>query len=125
MANQTDAEIDAGIDAWFDRYGGEPEPEAILADLVEFDFPKRLLLLHLSNGRRLVLPLEDLQGLGEATEEQLENYDLQQGQGIEWPGLGVAYRIEGLVEGSYGNEAWMRELRQQAHGKQRKRQPAA
>ncbi len=125
MANQTDAEIDAGIDAWFDRYGSEPEPELVLADLVEFDFPKRLLLLHLSNGRRLVLPLEDVQGLGEATKEQLENYDLQEGQGIEWPGLGVAYRIEGLLAGSYGNEAWMRELRQANHGKRSKRQPAA
>ncbi len=86
-------------------------PEEIVADHVQFDFAQRLLLIHLSSGRRLVLPLEDVQKLGEATHDQLEDYDLLgDGYAIEWPQLDIAFRIEGLVEGLYGNEAWMQQL---------------
>ncbi len=110
-AERTDAEIDAQIDGWYAKHGSSPEPETVLAELVEFEFEKRLLILHLSNGRRLVLPLEDIQGLSRATREQLEDYDLKEGQGVEWPSLGVAHRVEGLLNGVYGTEAWMRKLR--------------
>ncbi len=88
-------------------------PEEIVADHIQFDFSQRLLLIYLSNGRRLVLPLEDVQKLGEATHDQLEDYDLLgEGYAIEWPQLDIAFRIEGLVKGLYGNEAWMQQMHQ-------------
>lgn len=86
-------------------------PEESVANHVQFDFAQRLLLIHLSNGHRLVLPLEDIQKLGKATHDQLEDYDLLgKGYAIEWPQLNIAFCIEGLIEGSYGNEAWMQQL---------------
>ena len=108
---RTDAEIDAQIDGWFAKHGSSPETEPVLAELVEFEFEKRLLILHLSTGRRFVLPMEDVQGLRQATKGQLEDYDLQEGQGIEWPALGVAHSVERLLQGVYGTEGWMRKLR--------------
>ncbi len=97
LVKRTDAEIDAQVGGWYAKHGSSPETEPVLADLVEFEYEKRLLILHLSNGRRLALPLEDIQGLGTATREQLEEYDLQEGRGIEWPSLRVAHRVEGLL----------------------------
>ena len=107
----TDAEIDAAIE----RARREPEPP--YAHMVEFDFDRRLLILHIAtapfseNSRRLVLPLEDIQGLADGTPEQLEDYDLEgEGYGIDWPSLKVAFRVEGLLAGVTGNQRWMREL---------------
>ena len=45
-------------------------------------------MVGLSNGRRLVLPIEDVQGLGAATHKQLQNYELPgRGTGISFPDL--------------------------------------
>ena len=86
-------------------------PEEVVADHIQFDFSHQLILIYLSNGRRLVLPLEDIQKLGEATHDQLEDYDLLgNGYAVEWPQLNIAFRIEGLIEGLYGSEAWMQQL---------------
>jgi len=101
----TEAQIDQAFES------ARNSPESIVADHVQLDFALRLLLIHLSNGRRLVLPLEDIQKLGEATSEQLEDYDLlSDGYAIEWPQLDISFRIEGLIEGAYGNKRWMQEL---------------
>ena len=35
---------------------------------------------------------------------------LGRGTGMEWPSLGVAFSIAGLLKGPYGNRLWMRML---------------
>jgi hypothetical protein len=70
-----------------------------------------LLIVALSNQRRLVLPVEDLQGLGSATHEQLRNYELLgRGTGISFPELDVDLYVPALIEGVYGNRRWMAQL---------------
>ncbi len=113
MPKQTEADFDAQIDAWYAKYGNEPEDDnEPRADFVDFDHEKRLMIIRLVNGRRVVIPVEDIQGLSHATPEQLDQWGMHgEGFGMEWPGLGVAYRIGGLLEGLYGNQLWMEELR--------------
>jgi hypothetical protein len=111
MERQTDAELDAQIDAWYEKYGNAPE--APHAEFVDIDNAQRLMIIRMSNGRRVVIPLEDLQGLADATPEQLEQWEmLGLGSGMDWPDLNVSFSIEGLLQGSYGNQLWMQKLRQ-------------
>jgi hypothetical protein len=54
---------------------------------------------------------EDLQGLGEATHEQMQNYELLgRGTGISFPELDVDLYVPALIEGVYGNRRWMAHL---------------
>jgi len=70
-----------------------------------------LLIVALSNQRRLVLPVEDVQGLGSATHQQLRNYQLiGRGTGICFPELDVDLYVPALIEGVYGNRRWMAQL---------------
>ena len=82
-----------------------------MAKTIEHIPDLNLLIVGLSNGRRLVLPIEDVQGLGRATLKQLQNYELLgRGTGISFPDLDVDLYVPALIEGVYGNRRWMAEL---------------
>ena len=101
----TDAEIDAALER-AKACDGEP-----FAQKVEHIPALNLLIVALSNRRRLVLPIEDLQGLDKATHEQIENYELLgHGTGISFPDLDVDLYVPALIEGVYGNRRWMAQL---------------
>jgi hypothetical protein len=101
----TDAEIEAALER-AKLHDSDPRARAVehIPDL-------RLLIVGLSNGRRLVLPVEDLQGLGNATHKQIQNYELLgHGTGISFPELDVDLYVPALIEGVYGNRRWMAQL---------------
>jgi hypothetical protein len=101
----TDAEIEAALERT-KLQDNEP-----LARTVEHIPDLNLLIVGLSNGRRLVFPIEDLQGLGEATRKQIQNYELLgRGTGISFPDLDVDLYVPALIEGVYGNRRWMAHL---------------
>ncbi|MGO9337671.1 MAG: DUF2442 domain-containing protein [Terracidiphilus sp.] len=101
----TDSEIESALERTKTN-GGDP-----LAKTVEHVTDLNLLIVGLSNGRRLVLPIEDLQGLSAATHEQLQNYELLgHGTGISFPELDVDLYVPALIEGVYGNRRWMAQL---------------
>jgi hypothetical protein len=101
----TDAEIEAALKR---AKALEHEPRAVS---VEYIPSLHLLIVRLSNQRRLALPIEDVQGLGEATPEQLQNYELLgRGTGISFPDLDVDLYVPALIEGVYGNRRWMAQL---------------
>jgi len=84
------------------------DPKAVT---VEYAPALNLIVVGLSNGRRLVLPIEDLQGLERATEAQLKKYELLGGgTGISFPELDVDLYVPALIEGVYGNRRWMAQL---------------
>jgi len=109
MAEHEDVTTDAEIDAALERakaHAGEP-----LALKVEHIPALNLLIVALSNRRRLVLPIEDLQELEKATHEQIQNYELLgHGTGISFPELDVDLYVPALIEGIYGNRRWMAQL---------------
>jgi|HubBroStandDraft_1064217.scaffolds.fasta_scaffold214958_2 hypothetical protein len=101
----TDAEIEAALER-AKLHDSDP-----VAQTVEHIPGLNLLMVGLSNHRRLVLPIEDLQGLGKATHEQIQNYELLgRGTGISFPDLDVDLYVPALIEGVYGNRRWMAQL---------------
>jgi hypothetical protein len=70
-----------------------------------------LLILKLSDGRRHMIPREDLQGLQSATKEQLARIEiLGRGTGLHWPALNLDYYVPSLLRRIYGNKGWMAEI---------------
>jgi hypothetical protein len=108
VCTTTDEEIDAALEQ---AKLLPPRPVAISA---EYDKRLDVVILHLDNGRRLVIPREEMQGLKDATEAQLAQIEIFAGQDIAWPQLDVDHYLPYLLEGSYGSEKWMQGL--QRHG---------
>jgi len=101
----TDAEIEAAL------HRAKAHDRDPVAQTVEHISALNLLIVTLSNQRRLVLPNEDLQGLENATHKQLQNYELLgRGTGISFPDLDVDLYVPALIEGVYGNRRWMGQL---------------
>jgi hypothetical protein len=101
----TDAQIQAALE------GAKRHDNIPVAQAVEHIPDLNLLLVKLSNGRRLVLPIEDLQDLDRATHQQIKNYELLgRGTGIHFPELDVDLYVPALIEGVYGNRRWMAQL---------------
>jgi hypothetical protein len=101
----TDAEIDAAIER---AKLHDNDPVAKTAVYV----PRlKLLMVQLTNGRRLALPIEDLQGLENATAKQLQKIEIfALGTEISFPEIDVDLYVPSLIEGVYGNRRWMSEL---------------
>lgn len=89
----TDAEIEAALT---NAYALRDEP---LARTVEHVENLNLLIVGLSSGRRLVLPVEEVQGLADATHDQIQRYELLGGgMGISFPELDVDLYVPALIE---------------------------
>jgi hypothetical protein len=70
-----------------------------------------LFILKLIDGRRRVLPREDLQGLQSGTKEQLARVEIiGGGTGLHWPELDVDLYVPALLRGVYGNRHWMAKI---------------
>ena len=101
----TDAEIESALER------AKLHDKDPVARTVEHVPVLNLLVVGLSNGRRLALPVEDVQGLDKATHGQLENYELLgHGTGISFPDLDLDLYVPALIEGVYGNRRWMAHL---------------
>ena len=101
----TDAEIEAALER---AKTHDSEPRALTVEHIP---ALSLLIVGLSNQRRLVLPLEEVQGLSSATHQQIQNYELLgHGTGISFPDLDVDLYVPALIEGVYGNRRWMAQL---------------
>jgi hypothetical protein len=70
-----------------------------------------LLILKLSDGRRRVIPREDLQGLQSATKQQIADVEiLGNGTGLHWPALNLDHYVPALLRRVYGTKSWMAEI---------------
>jgi hypothetical protein len=101
----TDAEIEAALESAA-LHDADPRARTV-QHIPALD----LLIVGLTNGRRLVLPIEDVQGLGNATHQQIQHYELLgRGTGISFPDLDLDLYVPALIEGVYGNRRWMAHL---------------
>jgi len=67
-----------------------------------------MLILKLRDGRRHMIPREELQGLQSATRAQIARVEiLGNGTGLHWPALDVDYHVPSLLRHIYGNKDWM------------------
>ena len=100
----TDEEIDRALEDAKDLPVG---PHALSG---EYNRALDLIILRLNDGRRLVLPREQTQGLQSATEAQLAHIKIFCGTYVAWPDLDVDHNLRSLLVGRYGSEKWMQSL---------------
>jgi hypothetical protein len=106
-----DVTTDADIDVALERV--KPHDNDPLARTVQYVPLLKILIIGLSNGRRIALPIEDVPELSKATKKVLQNCELVgRGTAINFPDIDVALLIDGIIEGVYGKSRWMAELGQ-------------
>ncbi len=103
----TDEEIDAALE---EARNLPLEPHAVSA---EYNRAVDVMILRLDNGRRLVIPREEMQGLRDATPEQIGDVQIFFGVDICWPQLDLDHNLRSLLEHRYGSENWMQSLERQ------------
>ena len=110
-----DVTTDADIDVALER--AKPNDNDPLARTVQYVPLLRILIIGLSNGRRIALPIEDVPELSKATKKVLQNCELVgHGTAINFPDIDVALPIDGIIKGVYGKSRQMAELGQKDGG---------
>jgi len=102
----TDEEIDAAIrDArLFEKYDRQ-------VACATYSSSADALLLRMEHGVTYSVPRRLLQGLRDASPEDLDNIELLgRGTGLYWPALDVAHSVSGLLAGVFGSVNWMNQL---------------
>ena len=86
----------------------QTEPQA---QQVTYDRAKEQLVIELKNGVMILLPRHLLQGLQDATAEQIAALQVgPRGASLHWESLGVSFSLAGLMAGIFGTQAWLQEL---------------
>jgi len=102
----TDAAIDAAIISA--RNVDMRRPRAIDARYVR---SRDGIAVALSNGVQVMIPRALIQGLQEATVEQLLVIEIEKrGFGLHWPALDVDHYVPALLAGVFGTRQWMADL---------------
>jgi hypothetical protein len=83
------------------------EPRALS---VRYDEKPAMLVIELTNGVTVTMPVQLLQGVAGATEQALSAVALgPRGASIHWEGIGADFSVAGLLAGIFGTHAWMAE----------------
>ncbi len=104
MAVARDLTTDADIEAALERARNEPPLPAALS--AEYNRELDAIVIKVDDGRRLLIPREQMQGLEEATDAQLAQIEIFAGVDIAWPQLDVDHYLPYLLEGRYATENW-------------------
>jgi hypothetical protein len=104
---------DEEIDAFLEQAQSDDSPDSSSAVSAEYVRSLDLILIKIDNGSRLTIPREQMQGLEDATPEQLEHIEIFGGDDISWPDLDVDHYLPHLMEGKYSTERWKQARRQQ------------
>ena len=107
MVHGRDLTTEADMNAALERARNQPEPVRALRG--EYKPSADSVVLYLDNGRRLVLPREELQGLTDATEAQICHIEIFGGLDVAWPDLD--HSLPSLLKGQFGSDLWMQGLR--------------
>lgn len=108
MVDLTDDEFEAANERG--RVVFETEPHARFA---RFDAVSGVVVLDLYNGCTFMFPPRLLQGLEDATDEELATVELSPtGFGVHWEALDADFTVGGLLAGRFGNAAYMKRHRE-------------
>ena len=96
MAHGDDLTTEADIDRALERAKQfDKVPRALSA---KYAPDADILILQLTNGRRFIVPREELEGLENATEAQLSEIEIYAGMSLAWPQLDVDHYLPYLLE---------------------------
>jgi hypothetical protein len=103
MVELTDAQIAAANERG--RIVRETQPHAAAA---RYDAKSDRVIVDLTNGATFAFPPRLVQGLNQATAEQLGEVEIiGAGYGLHWEALDLDYSVPGLVNGVFGTAKWM------------------
>lgn len=103
MAELTDAQIDAALEHGEVARAHEPRATA-----VRYDRQLGHMIVDLTNGCTFAFPPRMAQGLGDATDDQLDQVEiLGTGYGLHWEELDADLSIPGLLAGLFGTATYM------------------
>ncbi|WP_224001885.1 DUF2442 domain-containing protein [Aureimonas sp. SA4125] len=80
----------------------EPVPTA-----VRYDRSNGRIVVEFANGSGFMVPARSLQGLQDATDEELAEVELLGQTGLHWESRDVDFRIAGLMAGIFGTARFM------------------
>jgi hypothetical protein len=74
---------------------------------VRFDPRSSRVVVEFANGASFMVPARSLQGLADASDDQLSNVELAGETGLHWPDLDADFTISGLMEGVFGTARFL------------------
>ena len=102
MAEISDDELAQAKRRWEAERAERPIPSS-----VHFDGPSERVVVDFTNGASFIFPARSVEGLEEATAEELAEVALLGETGLHWETLDVDYTISGLMSGIFGTKAFM------------------
>ncbi|NTJ41657.1 DUF2442 domain-containing protein [Agrobacterium larrymoorei] len=102
MVEITDAELAQAKQRWQAERAERPIPSS-----VRLDTQSERIIVEFTNGAAFMVPARSLEGLQEATAQQLAEVELLGETGLHWESLDVDYSIAGLMSGIFGTKAFM------------------
>jgi hypothetical protein len=89
------------------RQGEEDRARSPIPASVRFDEASGRIIVEFTNGAAFMVPARSLQGLENATVQQLQDVELLGETGLHWESLDVDYTIAGLMRGIFGTAKFM------------------
>ncbi len=102
MGDISDADLQAAKARWAEERAGRPIPVA-----VRFDRATERIVVDFVNGATFLVPARALEGLEDATIDELAEVELLGETGLHWESLDVDYTIQGLMAGIFGSRTFM------------------
>ncbi|MGK9054010.1 DUF2442 domain-containing protein [Neorhizobium petrolearium] len=102
MVEVTDTELAEAKRRWETERSQRPIPVS-----VRFDASSGGIVVEFANGAAFMVPARSLEGLTDATDEQLAEVELLGETGLHWESLDVDYSISGLMSGIFGSRTFM------------------
>lgn len=99
--------IDEAVYEAATKRGEEERAKSAIPEAVHFDKDSGRIVVEFTNGSAFMVPARNLQGLQEATDEELSEVELLGETGLHWETLDVDYRIAALMAGTFGNAQFM------------------
>jgi hypothetical protein len=107
MADVTDHELAEAKRRWAAERAERPVPVA-----VHLDAASERVIVDFSNGASFMFPARALEGLQDATVDQLADVELLGETGLHWESLDADFTISGLMSGIFGTKTFMEAQRQ-------------
>jgi hypothetical protein len=102
MADVNDHELAAARLRWQLERAERPIPAG-----VRFESASGRIVVEFSNGAAFMVPARQIEGLENATDEQLVEVELLGETGLHWESLNIDYSIAGLMNGIFGSKTFM------------------
>jgi hypothetical protein len=94
------------------KRGRERMENELRAQSVRYDKRKKRIIIELTNGCSFMFPPKLAQRLSDASDSELSDcHVLGVGFAVEWSGIDAQFSVTGLMQGVFGNKAWMEKLK--------------